>query len=169
MQVLSVAPEWAYAIMFADPPKDVECRTWWTAHRGLLGVQASTSPDPEARPFLAGLGIKVPGEFTQPVGMILGTVNVDDVVRDSKSVYADPGVWHWLLSGREPWPQPVKARGWPGLWPWPARPGHPGSLQPATRVSWHVSAPETMVALPPAATSWSDATGQVPGDSGCRA
>ena len=53
MKILSVRPEWAWAIMFADPPKTVENRSWQTKYRGELGIHASKRPAPAARRFMA--------------------------------------------------------------------------------------------------------------------
>jgi ASCH domain len=114
---LSVRPEWAWAVLFADPPKNVEVRTWRSRYRGEIGIHASLRPDPEARPFMAQLGIEVPAVL--PRGMILGTVDLRDCVRDAASPWADPGdFWYWLLADRKPWPVPVRAKGDLGLWEW---------------------------------------------------
>jgi hypothetical protein len=119
MKVLSVRPEWAWAIMFADPPKTTENRTWRTKHRGETGIHASIRPDPEAREFMdRRFGIQVPRVV--PRGMILGTINLLDCVRGAADLWADPGdLWHWLLANRKPWPEPVPARCDLGLWDWP--------------------------------------------------
>lgn len=43
-KVLSLRPEWAWAVLFADPPKIVENRSWRTKHRGRLLIHASLRP-----------------------------------------------------------------------------------------------------------------------------
>jgi hypothetical protein len=128
VKVLSVRPEWAWAIMCADPPKTVENRTWRTRYRGELGIHASKRRDPAAREFMAArFGIEVPRVV--PTGMILGTVQLADIVRNATSGWANPGdLWHWLLADRAPWPVPVPVNGGLGLWDW-----KPAALEAETR------------------------------------
>ena len=118
MKILSVRPEWAWAIMFADPPKMVENRSWQTKYRGELGIHASKRPSPAARRFMASqFGIEVPRVV--PAGVILGTVKLKDIVRNTASGWADPdSLWHWLLAARAPWPVPVPVNGSLRLWDW---------------------------------------------------
>ncbi len=81
MKVLSVRPEWCWAIFYAG--KLVENRSWSTKFRGRLLIHASLRPDPAARPFMAALGIEVPAVV--PRGVIVGSVVLVDVVDDSAS------------------------------------------------------------------------------------
>jgi hypothetical protein len=74
MRALSIRQPWADLILSGE--KDVENRTWYTHHRGLLVVHASRGG-----------------------GGLLGTVEVVDVVRGYDSRWAEPGdVWHWVLT-----------------------------------------------------------------------
>jgi hypothetical protein len=116
MKCLSVRPEWAWAILFATPPKVIENRSWRTKYRGELGIHASLRPDPAARGFMSRLGIEVPALV--PRGVVLGSVILDDVVDDSDSPWAEPGQQHWVLQDPRPWPGPVPAKGDLGLWEW---------------------------------------------------
>lgn len=56
-----------------------------------------------------------------PTSVVLGMVTVTGVVRDADSPWADPGQYHWLLDSAVELDQPVRFRGWRGLWEW--RPG----------------------------------------------
>jgi hypothetical protein len=121
VKCLSVKQPWSWSIMFGG--KIVENRSWepWekvdgrrVKFRGRLLIHASQSPDREGRLFLARLGIQLPPGL--PNGVILGSVELYDVVTDSRSRWADPGQKHWLLRNPEPWPVPVAAKGDLGLW-----------------------------------------------------
>lgn len=115
IKVLSVRPEWSWAIFYAG--KIVENRSWATRHRGRLLIHASLRPDRAARPFMAALGIEVPAAV--PRGVVLGSVVLVDVVDDADSPWAELGQKHWLLEDPQPWPEPVTAKGDLGLWDWP--------------------------------------------------
>jgi hypothetical protein len=126
VKALSVRPEWAWAILFADPPKIIENRSWATKYRGRLPIHASLRPDPEARPFMATLGIEVPAVVRR--GAILGSVRLVDVVDDADSPWAEPGQQHWLLADPQPWAELVPAKGKLGLWDYELPAGLAGRL-----------------------------------------
>ncbi|MFH2071237.1 MAG: hypothetical protein ABIJ75_00105 [Actinomycetota bacterium] len=52
----------------------------------------------------------------EPTGAIIGFVELVDIIRDSDSEWAEPGMYHWVL--REPWflDGPIQMRGYQGLW-----------------------------------------------------
>ncbi len=80
-----------------------------TSHRGPLLIHAGLKIDREAaRRFDLEL-------WELPTGVILGQVELVDVVRDSCSEWALPGHFHWLLAGPRPVPH-VPAKGQLGLW-----------------------------------------------------
>jgi hypothetical protein len=47
--------------------------------------------------------------------VILGSVELVDVVRDSRSSWAEDGAYHWLLADPRPLPAPIARRGRAGL------------------------------------------------------
>lgn len=98
MYVLTVRQPWAWAIFHAG--KDVENRSYATRYRGRIGVHAARRVDHEALAELTGAGFKVPDDL--PVGMIVGTVEIDGCTRKSQSRWARPGAWHWGLVGGVP-------------------------------------------------------------------
>jgi len=111
-QVLSLYPEWAWAIVFAG--KDVENRTWRTSYRGTLLVHASGKRSSRealesARSLLCARSKlrprDLPNEF--PSRAILGAVELVDCVEDAKSSWAETKAVHWLLRGAQPLPQPI--------------------------------------------------------------
>ncbi len=88
-RALSVRQPWAYAILHLG--KDVENRPWRTHYRGRILIQAALKIEREE-----ALKLKLsPGEL--PTGAIVGSVEIVDCVRNSKSKWAIGGQWHWIL------------------------------------------------------------------------
>jgi len=89
MRCISLRQPYAYLILHSD--KDVENRRRRTHHRGPLAIHASLTVNYEAcRKY--GLD---PEKL--PTGKVLGTVEVYDCIRNSKSKWAQRGRYHWLL------------------------------------------------------------------------
>lgn len=109
--VLTVRQPWAFLIMAGH--KDVENRTWRTAHRGRIAIHAARNVDLSGYEMAERLGLEVPDDL--PVGMVLGTVRLRFVVDDSESPWATPGCWHWCLESPRA-VRPFPARGQMGLW-----------------------------------------------------
>lgn len=85
--------------------KNVENRTWSTNYRGRLWIHAGLSVDRSMLPAnWDGL----------PRGVILGHVDLVDVVRDSDSMWAEPGCFHWVLENPMSI-EPIAHRGGQGL------------------------------------------------------
>lgn len=111
MKALSIRQPWAHAILHLG--KDIENRTWVTAHDGLLVVHAAKTVDRPAVEILRDMGEPVPD---RPVtGALLGTVRVVGCVSGSGSWWAERGAWHWKLSDPRPFDEPIPWRGLPGL------------------------------------------------------
>jgi hypothetical protein len=122
VRVLTIRQPWAWAIIHGG--KDVENRSWRTAHRGPLlihaGARFDRSAEPEVR-RLASQGPPPPDEYE--LGAIVGVVELVDCVRDARSPWAEAGFWHWVLTGARP-VDPVSCPGRLGLWrPPPDFPG----------------------------------------------
>jgi len=123
-QVLSLYPEWAWAIVFAG--KDVENRSWRTSYRGTLLIHASSRRSSReelesARSLLCARSKlrprDLPDEF--PRGAIIGAVELIDCVEGAKSVWAEADAVHWLLRSARPLPQPITdIPGQRRVWPW---------------------------------------------------
>ena len=108
IKVLSIRQPWAWLI--CSRIKDVENRTWKTNYRGRLYIHAGKSFDWNAipfcvninRPLLASL-IKAHFVFSQKLrlstydefGAIIGYVDFVDCVQNSRSIWAEPGLFHW--------------------------------------------------------------------------
>jgi hypothetical protein len=109
-----------YAALVVDGVKDIENRSWRTRYRGPLAIHAGRKVDRDALSRYAYL-LDAPDDL--PRGVLLGTVELVDCVRDSTSEWADPGAWHWILRDPRPFPEPIPCRGAQGLWRPPARLG----------------------------------------------
>lgn len=92
VKALSVRQPWAWAILFAG--KDIENRSWQAVNRGLhfrgsIAVHAAkgmTRREYEvARDFMASIGVECPLPCDLWRGVVIGTVEVVDVVRESAS------------------------------------------------------------------------------------
>lgn len=121
MKALTVRQPWADLII--SGAKDVENRSWSTKYRGPLAIHAASAvarasdveqwcPDGVYGRAMSIRGLK-------NTGIIVGTVELVDVVQDSSSPWAILGHHHWILAN----PQsligddvPVKGR--LGLWEW---------------------------------------------------
>jgi hypothetical protein len=105
--ILTVRQPWATAIF--EAAKDVENRSWTTDYRGRLWIHASKTFD-----RLADVRLRYLLEEL-PTGVILGSVTLLDVVTVSRSRWAEPRAFHWLLGDAQLLPTPVPRRGRPGL------------------------------------------------------
>jgi hypothetical protein len=115
MQALTIRQPWAHAILHLG--KDVENRTFRVHYRGPLLIHAAAYKERHPRQLLVKY-IEPPSEeslLSLSLGHIVGVVNLDDCVRNAKSLWAEPGKWHWLLGKRRPI-RPVMCKGWLGLW-----------------------------------------------------
>lgn len=110
-KVLSVKQYWAWAILHAG--KGIENRSWSTNYRGRVWIHAGGNIDRYSRPLLQHLvpeGIAIPDNPTRSV--LLGHVQLVDVVRDAPSRWAEPGdVWHWVIEDPVPLDEPIPMPG----------------------------------------------------------
>lgn len=115
-KVLTIRQPWAYAILHLG--KDVENRSWRTHYRGPLLIHAAARPARNRREILSEYMGRPPSERSLrdlPIGSIVGVVDLVDCIRNSKSKWADPGQWHWVLK-RARSMEPVECTGRLGLW-----------------------------------------------------
>lgn len=155
-RALTLSQPWA--TMVAHGVNRIETRSWALAYRGPIAIHAATAipsevqhlqRDPIYRDALARCGITT---WTQlPLGMVVGTADVDDVL-PIDLLYAAPdgleadlgnfehGRWAFHLSHtRAIRPQP--ARGFLGLWDW----------RPIAPIGYLAERPVRALADPPAA------------------
>ncbi len=117
-KVLSVRQPWAWALFDPAADKDVENRTRSTKYRGRVWIHAGGQPDRRAAGLLPP-GVVVPPDL--PRGVLLGHVQLVDVVQGSTSRWALPGddVFHWLRRDPVLLPEPIPMNGWLGLFNMP--------------------------------------------------
>ena len=113
VKALTVRQPWASLIVAGI--KDVENRTWATSYRGRFAVHAGAKLDKEGLDEYSDL-VESLGEL--PQGAVIGTVVLADVTQGSKSPFAVPGQYHWLLRDPEAFAEPVPMAGRLGLWEW---------------------------------------------------
>src|SRR5688500_18129278 len=109
LKALSLRQPWAWAVVHGY--KDVENRSWSTAHRGPLLIHASARLDPEGFRFLWQLGLHrvLPDDLAQ--GRLIGSVRVVDVVRGYPSGWALRGAYQWVLRSPREFRTPLPCRG----------------------------------------------------------
>jgi hypothetical protein len=102
-RAISIRQPWAYAILHLG--KDVENRPMRTHYRGRILIQASLKvEDEEARKLKLD-----PDEL--PTGAIVGSVEIVDCIRNSRSKWAIRGQWHWLLKNPRALAKPILLKG----------------------------------------------------------
>ena len=107
MKCLSVRQPWASLLV--SGVKDVENRTWATHYRGKLLIHASSKKIPHDEydyyPYewynslmnaVTTNAIPSAGQF--PYSAIIGYVTLKDCITDSKSIWAQQGCVHWVVS-----------------------------------------------------------------------
>jgi hypothetical protein len=120
VKALSVKNPWAYWIIYGSPVfglKDVENRKYRTNYRGRLIIHASKNldvgiPSREERKINGGKEI----DWNELNGRILGSVEVVNCIRDSKSRWAETGMWHWVFRDPIIFEHPPLVSGSLGLW-----------------------------------------------------
>lgn len=124
MKALSVRQPWAWAV--ARGRKDVENRSWTTAHRGALLLHASMRVDLDAcaSPLILDAGWRA-DDPVAAIGAIIAVVDLADVCTVSArtpgavcecGTWAEPGAYHWRLTTPHILPRPILALGRLGLW-----------------------------------------------------
>lgn len=109
MKVLTVRQPWASLIIGGH--KDIENRSWTTHYRGPLAIHAGQATDQG--------GLRACRELLPevlPHGSVLGIVDLVDVVTDSRSRWAEPGLYHWVLKNPRTLGKPIPVAGKLGLW-----------------------------------------------------
>ena len=119
MKTLSIRQPWAFLII--EGIKDIENRTWQTGYRGELLIHTGKMFDFNALDYLYNQGSfdlcstivqhfkirknpnhRVYCADTSEMGGIIGKVNLDDIVTNSKSKWADKDCFHWEISNAKP-------------------------------------------------------------------
>lgn len=120
MKTLSIKQPWAWLI--ASGIKDVENRTWRTNYRGRIYVHASGRWDSQwlnIFPKNEFENIEMPDFLLKNYSQfaIIGEVDIIDCIKDSISVWAQEGCWHWLLKNPILYDTPIlNVKGKLSLW-----------------------------------------------------
>jgi len=118
LRAFSVINPWGQCI--ASGRKTVENRTCQTHYRGPVLIHTSLRGFDE-RALMNGFVLEAladaPGQSWHR-GRVIATATLTDCHRcdGGCSPWAQPGSWHWVLSGVEPLALPVPAKGALGLW-----------------------------------------------------
>jgi hypothetical protein len=137
MKALSLTEPWATLVITGE--KENETRTWKTAYRGTIAVQAAKSFPPWAKAYLANDFFKsklARHEFHAPedfsLGAIIGTVQIVEMIRTEdyarqiagavELLFGDyePGRWVWRLAEPKRLRKPIPCKGALSLWEVPA-------------------------------------------------
>lgn len=122
MKVISVRQPWVWLIIHGG--KDIENRDWPCRHRGALAIHAAKGMTKaeylDCYEFVAGIDLAfakdIPAQRDLTFGAIIGTVTMEDCVKDSPSPWFQ-GRYGFVL--RDPKPiEPVFIKGALGLWEW---------------------------------------------------
>jgi hypothetical protein len=129
MKVLSVKQPWASLIV--NGIKDVENRVWKTNYRGELLIHATAEPAFEFSQYTIHFKAAQIIEYVNYLGKstnqfnpdkiinsaIIGKVDLVDCIKDSKSVWAIPDCWNWVLENPVLFDAPIlNVRGYQRIW-----------------------------------------------------
>lgn len=123
MKTISIKQPWASLI--AHGIKDIENRSWRTNYRGRVLIHAAKAPVKEGWSALdkvqfdkvSGHKNKLYGDKEElPQGTIIGSVEIVDCVQDHPSLWAEKGVWNWVLANPVLYQTPIPAKGKLSLW-----------------------------------------------------
>ena len=97
-----------YASLIVNGIKDIENRTWKTNYRGRVLIHASGTFAP-----IKGLTdeqyrlMKDSGIYLKITSAIIGSVEIVDCVKNHNSIWAEKGVWNWVLANPVKFPKPI--------------------------------------------------------------
>jgi hypothetical protein len=101
MKILSIRQPWLSLILSGD--KDIENRTWSTNYRGMIALHASQKLDTHSEHYN-------PRE-NYALSAVVGVVELVDIVTASRSLWAEPDHYHWVLKNPIRLPQPIHMHG----------------------------------------------------------
>jgi hypothetical protein len=124
MKVLSVKQPWA--ALLVNGIKDIENRTRRTTFRGRILIHASKAQRSEfIADFLTEEQAKAvceakieDSDFRKSLvrGMIIGSIEIYDCVKNDSSIWAEKNVWNWKVRKPILFKKPIPAKGKLGLW-----------------------------------------------------
>lgn len=114
MKAITIKQPWASLIV--SGLKDIENRSWKTNFRGRVLIHAAKTTVKEGWSALNKIQIKEVSPHKDklygdkedlPKGAIIGSVEVVDCVKNHPSLWAEKGVWNWVLANPVMFPEPI--------------------------------------------------------------
>ncbi len=122
MKAITIKQPWASLIVHGI--KNIENRSWQTNFCGRVLIHSSAKGD------IAKFGCLQPNQRLKvlntpmsricfndlPFGSIIGSVEIVDCVQNHPSIWADKGVYNWVLTNPILFPEPIPAKGKLSFW-----------------------------------------------------
>lgn len=104
-----------YASLIVSGIKNIENRTWKTNYRGRVLIHASAVPalsdigDLPTEQLKYAYSEMGKGKEIEPIvtSAIIGSVEIVDCVQNHNSVWAEKGVWNWVLANPVKFKEPI--------------------------------------------------------------
>lgn len=126
MKAITIKQPWASLIVHGI--KDIENRTWRTNFRGRVLIHAAGShgrkfsvnlTDAQTKAAFATIA-KEAMSGNLPFGSIIGSVEIVDCVQNHPSIWAEKGVYNWVLANPIIYENPIKnVKGKLSFWDYP--------------------------------------------------
>jgi hypothetical protein len=118
MKTISIKNPHAYLI--AKGIKDVENRTWKTSYRGKILIHASQKWDTKTILTREQFDLLPSYDTKIPSSAIIGEVEIIDCIKDSQSIWAMDGHFHWVLANAVLFETPIlNVKGKLSFWDYP--------------------------------------------------
>lgn len=122
MKAITIKQPWASLIVHGI--KDIENRSWRTDFRGRVLIHSSAKGDiakfgclqPNQRLKVLNTPMGRIGFNYLPFGSIIGSVEIVDCVQNHPSIWADKGVYNWVLANPVLFKKPIPAKGRLSFW-----------------------------------------------------
>jgi hypothetical protein len=122
MKAITIKQPWASLIVHGI--KDIENRSWRTNFRGRVLIHSSAKGDiakfgclqPNQRLKILNTPMSRIGFNDLPFGSIIGSVEIVDCVQNHPSIWADKGVYNWVLANPILFPEPIPVKGKLSFW-----------------------------------------------------
>lgn len=122
MKAITIKQPWASLIVHGI--KDIENRNWRTNFRGRVLIHSSAKGDiakfgclqPSQREKVLYTSIGCVNFNDLPFGSIIGSVEIIDCVQNHPSIWADKGVYNWVLANPVLFKKPIPAKGKLSFW-----------------------------------------------------
>lgn len=122
MKAITIKQPWASLVVHGI--KDIENRSWRTNFRGRVLIHASGShgrkfsvdlTDAQTKAAFATIA-KETMFGNMPFGSVIGSVEIVDCVINHSSIWADKGVYNWVLANPVLFKKPIPAKGRLSFW-----------------------------------------------------